>query len=475
MRAKRRVTVHEQRKRIGQPSPQTAGVDRRNSAFLAILAVVVVAVMLPSAVLAQAGSLSQPDLGSAAAMQSLRESGRSDRGLRSGEFILTPSMELDVHHDTNVFNGNEREVGNEPVSGTSLRLIPRLGLTNGSDSDIQFAFDAAGDARIYIADSNSALGELTNFGGNADLAVTFFRRRAISLTLSDNFARSLQANNWETTETLNRLGNAIGARVAFHPGEIPERRPLEIALSGGYVTDSFDEFRSGNTTTIRSRLSGSWRFLPMTALLLDARWDFRDYEAPSALGLTANSTPWRVKAGLSGAITQTISFRAAGGYGMSQHDTTNEAATFSGFLASVGLLYRPSTLTLISIGYDRDFQDSFYGNFYSYHRGLVSLRQGFGSLVSATVWFNFSYATFGRFDRQLDGIIITQRDRRDSQLRGGLRVNIEASRLLALNLGYQVRGVITNYQLLANDASQRILDVGAYMAHEIFAGVVVRY
>jgi hypothetical protein len=431
--------------------------------------------MAPLAAFAQAGALAQPDLGSAAAMQTLRDSTNADRGLRSGEFILTPSLELDVHHDTNVFNGNESEAGNEPVAGTSLRLIPRLGLTNGTDSDIQFGFDAAGDARIYLAESGTPLGELTNVGGHADLAVTFFRRRAISLTLSDNFRRALQANNWETTETFNRIGNAIGARVAFHPGEIPERRPLEIALSGSYVTDSFDDFKAGDTTTIRSRLSGSWRFLPMTALLLDARWDFRSYDSPSSLSLTADSTPWRLKAGLSGAITQTISFRATAGYGMSQHDTTNEESTFSGFLASVGLLYRPSTLTLISIGYDRDYQDSFYGNFFSYHRGLVSLRQGFGSLVSATAWFNFTYATFGEFTNVPAGVEVSQAKRRDSQLRGGLRINIDASRMLAVNLGYQFRGVLTNYKIQTIDASRRILDVGAYAAHEVFAGAVVRY
>ncbi len=218
-------------------------------------------VFTPALAMAQAGSLSQPNLGSAAAMQSLSSSERSG-GLRSGEFILTPSLELGGHHDTNMFNGNASELGNEPESGTLLRLMPRLGLSNGIEGDIQFAFDAVGDGRIYVSGSDSVR-ELTNFGGAADLGVTFFRRRSISFTLGNQFRRSLQANNWETLETLNRITNVLSARISFHPGEIPERRPLEISLAGSYVVDRFDEFTSGDTSTIRTALTGSWRFLPM--------------------------------------------------------------------------------------------------------------------------------------------------------------------------------------------------------------------
>ena len=442
---------------------------RRGTALAVGLCLVAIA---PSVAFGQAGSLTQPTLGSAAAMQSLRSSTPTG-GLRSGEFVLTPSIEIDGHHDTNVFNGNALEAGNEPESATSLRLIPRLGLTNGVDGDVQFAFDAAGDARIYVT-SNNAIGDLTAFGGMADLGVTFFRRRAISLSLSDSFRRGLQANNWETSTTLSRLTNSIGGTVSFHPGEIPERRPLEVSLSGAYVVDRFDDFTAGNTTTLRTALTGSWRFLPMTAVLLDAHWDFRNYETPSTIGATADSQPWRVRMGLAGAFTETLSFRVVGGWGMSLHDTTNDNATYNGFIGSVGLVYRPSTATLLSVSYDRDFQDSFYGNFYSHDSGTLSLRQAFGTIVSATAWFTFSYAQYGEFTNIPAGVVVTQAVRKDYQLRGGLRANIDISRLIAINLGYQLRGVVTNFKI-QSQGDNRLLDAGAYTANELFAGVTIRY
>lgn len=433
-------------------------------------AVFVVAALAPAVGWAQAGSLAQPNLGSAAALQSLQQ-GSKEGGLRSGEFILTPSIEVDGHHDTNVFNGNAEEAGNTPRAATSLRLIPRLGLNNGSDSDVQFNFDAAGDARIYISDE-ATVDNLTRFGGSADLGVTFFKRRSISLTVWDNFRRSLQANTWETTQTLNRISNSVGARVAFHPGEIPERRPLEIALSGGYVVDTFDDFAYGDTKTIRTRLDGSWRFLPRTAVLLDARWDFREYDTANPLGTTTDSTPWRVQAGLSGAFTETLGFRLVAGWGMSLHDTTDDRSTFSGFIGSAGLVYRPSLATLLALSYDRDFVDSLYGNFFSYDSVTMSLRQAFGTKVAATAWFTYAFASFGYYFPRSS--IAIQPQRNDHQLRGGLRTTIDLSRVLGLSLGYQFRGIVSDFKIENADRS-KILDAGAYTAHEIFAGVIARY
>jgi hypothetical protein len=467
---------------VSPPTRRRLGADarvvvRHATAVLALGAALAVA----GSAFGQAGSLGQPELGSAAKMQSLRTGSTAERGLKSGEFVLVPSIQLDLHHDTNVFNGNEDETNNKPLSGTSLRLAPRLGLSNGADSDIQFNFDATGDARVYMSD-NEALSNLSNFGGFADLGVTFFQRRAISLTLSENFRRTLQANNWETTQTLNRLANAVGARIAFHPGDVPERRPLEIGLGASYALDRFDEFEAGNTTTLRTRLNGSWRFLPMTAVLLDARWDFRDYETPSAnseLNLTANSRPWRLQAGLAGAITQTLSIRATGGWGMSLHDTKVEEATFSGFLADVGLLFRPSAATILSLGYTRDFQDSFLGNFYSFHQGVFSLQQAFGASVTATAWMSAAYATFGALTgkgAQLSLPVSLQRVRTDIQLRGGLRMAIDVSRAFGVGIGYTLRGIVSDFKITASGAQQgQVLDASAYTAHELFAGVSVRY
>ncbi len=403
------------------------------------------------------------------------------KGLRSGDFVLTPAVALDAHHDTNVFNGNQDEPNNEPVAATSLRIMPRLGLNNGTDSEVQFNFAAAGDVRLYMSDKQT-VDELSNFGGSADLGVTFAARRAISFTFFDHFTRALQANTWDTRRTLNRFGNDVGGRVSFHPGEIPERRPLEVSLIGAYAIDRFDDFEAGATNTVRTRLTSSWRFLPKTAVVVDASWDFRDFVNGSSdtHNLTADSKPWRVQAGLAGALTKKLTFRLTGGWGMSLHDidetdpkyTAEDERSFNNFIGGAALGFRASGSTLLHIGYTRDFRDSYYANFVQFHRGSVGLNQRFGTMLDVAVWFNATYGTYGAYVPSV-GVKLQQKNRIDTALDGGVRASFEVSRLMGMDIGYRYRGVLTSYRV--SSLQDDIIDLGAYSAHEIFAGVTLRY
>lgn len=410
-----------------------------------------------------AAPLPRPAAGVAVDMGSISK----NRGLRSGDFRLLPSIGLDGHYDTNVFNGNAEE-SNKPISATSVRITPKLALNNGGDSEVQFKFNANGDIRLYMTDNESVAG-LTNFGGTADLSVDFAARRAISLTVFNNFNRALRPNNWQTTATLNQINNQVGGRVAFHPGEIPERRPLEIALTGAYRTNRFEDFAFGDSTTIRSRLTGTWRFLPRTAVLLDASWDFNTYSTNSPF--TSNSTPWRVRGGLAGTLTSRVTFRLTAGWANSMHST---GASFNSAIGNVSLGYAPSATTFLSLGYSRDFQQSYYGNFIDANRGSFSLQQRFGNLMEVTGWFNFTYGLYGAFRNIPANTKVTQANRKDYQLDGGVRARVEVSRLIGVHVGYTLRGVVTDFRIQSN-LNNAVLDVGAYTAHEIFAGISLRY
>ena len=69
---------------------------------------------------------------------------------------------------------------------------------------------------------------------------------------------------------------------------------------------------------------------------------------------------------------------------------------------------------------------------------------------------------------------MSQANRKDYILDGGLRAQIEFTRLIGLTVGYTVRGVVTNFRIESTQTN-KVLDVGAYVAHEIFAGVAIRY
>lgn len=406
--------------------------------------------------------------------QSARQSlptAKRKMGLQSGNFVLKPSVRLDGHYDTNVFNGNEEDVGNEPLGAASVRIAPALSLSNGkSTGDVKFNFAATGDIRAYFND-NPAFDNLTNIGGGADLNVRFMERRAISLEVFDSFRRDLQANFWQTAATLNRNNNNVGARVSFHPGSVPSRRPLNVSLSGAYETDRFDDFAAGNANTIHTRLSGSWRFLPRTAVQFDATWDFRSFEQQNALGLTNDSTPWRVRAGIGGAITSRITLEVGGGWGNSMHAS---GASFSSFLANAGLGYKASASGVFYLGYSRDFQDSFYGNFVGFHRGEVRYDQRIGNFAELGLFTRLTYGIYGSYVPQL-GVTISQQERRDYAVDGGATVRIDFSRAFAVNLGYTLNAVLTDFRISADEQQSQVLDVGSFASHEFNVGVTLRY
>lgn len=397
-----------------------------------------------------------------------------DRGLRSGDFVLHPSISVQGRHDTNLFNGNELESGNSPVGATSIRIIPRLSLANDLTSNTTFVFASAGDARIYVSDNKSVTAQ-DNIGGNANLDLTFGQRKALAFSVFDHFIRALRANNWETRTTLNRNSNDVGGRIEFHPGDIPERRPFNIALIGAYSVDRFEDFKAGDTNTVRSRLTGSWRFLPKTAAVIDASWDFRNYANNSLAnsGLSFGSQPFRALVGVAGALTKRVSFQVQGGWGLSMHTS---GASYNNYLATASVGVRPSESTRLTLGYTHDFRDVFYGNFTEFHRGWLYLHQRFGSIMDVRAQFGASYGTYGAYTPTI-AVKITQKNRRDVALDGGLTASFEVARLVSMDIGYQLRSVITDYQIssVGLAAGDRILDVGAYTAHEIFASLTLRY
>lgn len=406
-----------------------------------------------------------------------------DRGLRSGDFLLRPSIGVTGHYDTNIFNASSQEVLINPIRGAaSIRIVPKLSLQNDLTGNTVFNFSATGDGRIYVS-GDSALKNLNNFGGTSALDVTFGQRKPIAFTLFDFFTRSLRANNWETSQTLNRNANDVGGRVEFHPGDTPERRPFNIALSGSYLIDRFEDYGGFNADTIHTRFNGSWRFLPKTAAYIDATWDFRQFKDPLLLqrNLTYDSKPFRVRGGASGAITKRISFDVSAGWGMSLL-TGSTSTGFSSVIGGASFGFRPTETTRLTLGYNHDMRDAYLGGFADLHRIGFSAKQRFGTIIDVSATFGAAYLKYGAA-QATSGVSVVGANavpgmpgyfqRHDWQLDGNLTVLFEVSRYVGLSIGYNLRSVITPFKLTSSTAS--ILDAGEYTAHEMFASVTARY
>ena len=435
-----------------------------------VLGAVAALTLVAAPVLAQSAEMALPSIA-------------KDRGLRSGDFLLRPSIGVTGYYDTNIFNASPQEALNNPIRGAaSVRITPRLSLQNDLTGNTVFNFAAAGDGRVYVS-NDQLIKNLNNFGGNAALDVTFGQRKPIAFTMYDFFTRSLQANTWETTQTLNRNLNDVGGRIEFHPGDTPERRPFNIALSGGYIIDRFEDYGGFNTNTVHTRLNGSWRFLPKTAAYIDATWDFRNFTDQLLIdrNLTYNSKPFRARAGISGAITKRISFDLSAGWAMALLSSTTVTG-FNSYLAGASFGFRPTDTTRVTIGYTHDMRDAYLGGFADVHRVGLLAKQHFGSIIDVSASFGGSYLLYGAAQASSGVTVVGAKavagmpgyfQRYDYQLEGNLTASFEVSRYVALAIGYNLRSVITPFKLTSSTAA--LLDAGEFTAHGMFATVTARY
>jgi hypothetical protein len=154
---------------------------------------------------------------------------------------------------------------------------------------------------------------------------------------------------------------------------------------------------------------GRWRFRPRTALIYDATLRFISYNDANRAALQGlvGSTPVRTRIGMNGLITDRLGILLLVGWAASLYDTGPNAqqqqydsvigqGELTWFLApGPGIVENPMpglTLSAITLGYNRDFQNSYLGNYYGSDRGylrfnyffagraLVTLEGGFGAV-----------------------------------------------------------------------------------------------
>src|SRR5262249_47538150 len=133
---------------------------------------------------------------------------------------------------------------------------------------------------------------------------------------------------------------------------------------------------------------------PRTSLMYDASFGFITYTNPGqpADGGKLASHPMRARLGINGLITPTFSILALAGWGASFYsnagnvphedfDSVIGQLELKWFLTPVGATTASSTsmtLSSISVGFLRDFYDSFIGNYYERDRGYLAFSYFYG-------------------------------------------------------------------------------------------------
>lgn len=320
------------------------------------------------------------------------------RGIRVGNFELHPGVGAEVGYDSNVFYGPPDAT---PSTALRVRVTPSfffstLGVqrTQNSDSNptalptVNFRGGAALAYHEWIGLSGSdRVNQLRNLGAEGHLRLEFFPGRTWQFVLADDFTRTIQpgdqipASGGGAPRTFNRNFNTATFELAF----APNRGVFEFRLGYNFIANLFDSgaYSYNNYFSHQVAAHVRWRFLPKTALLWEGYFAPTNYvDTSGATTGLFSSYPLRTRIGLNGLLTEKISLLAMVGYYGGFFVGGDNVDTIIG---QAELRWIISPRADLKLGFMRDVQNSFFGNFFIRNRGYLTWAQNFGGRVLVSV------------------------------------------------------------------------------------------
>jgi hypothetical protein len=346
-------------------------------------------------------------------------------GYRVGDLEIHPGIGAEFGYDSNYLH---RASDESPIGSLRLRVTPSLSLSTlskerreatpgGSTPDFEFRAGVSATYNEFFPVSGGrnttdrdALRQQRNLGGNLDVALNILPQRPWSGTVYGGVTRLITPSPDGLTEFpgtglssvgFNRILPRAGAEFIWTPGSGLFDWRLGYHFSGTF----FENSNASRLNSIQNRVQtrGRWRFLPRTALMYDGKFDFVTYPGPDGGNAEKSGAhPVRAMIGLNGLVSSSFSLLALAGWGASFYTPAKDATPVQDFNSVIGQLelkwyITPNAssdpaavglaLSTLSVGFTRDFFDSYIGTYAERDRGYANLSYFFG----------------GRFFFQLEG------------------------------------------------------------------------
>jgi hypothetical protein len=235
--------------------------------------------------------------------------------------------------------------------------------------------------------------------GLADLTVNFNRDAPVSVVLADHFERSDRTRSVAIGAGVLSLYNEVRLGVPLKPGGgaievtpqvswgIERFKPLAALFPVGCTSTvcdpaAVDQFDYSN---LRASLEARWRFLPKTAVVVDAQFNYRSYSrdgTPEALLLNT-------RGGLAGLVSPRIAVTALLGWGQDFG-----AASGGALLAQIEGTYLLSQTASAKVGYARTLEPVAAFGLFRDDRGYLEAQALLGGRLTVRGMAAFDYVSF---------------------------------------------------------------------------------
>jgi hypothetical protein len=338
---------------------------------------------------------------------------REGMGYRIGDFELHPGLGATFGYDSNYFHRAESDIGGAPVAAMRLRVSPSLSLStlgaqrrgDGPPPSIGFRTELMATYNEFFAVSGTdtdkqRMSDQRDVAGRFNLGFDIFPGREWSAKLNGGVSRAIrptQSGSTAGSSSFNRWLPTGTGRLTWRPGSGLLDWDLGYEFQGRFFEDASLGGLDRQVHNISTR--GRWRFYPRTALIYEGEVGFVSYPTAGAgVTLKGDSNPVRSRFGLNGLITPSFSILALAGWGASfysapQGSIASPASTVEDFDSFIGQLElkwylgrQPRSnplavsgaLSAISVGFERDFQDAYFGSYNERNRGYLRFSYLFG-------------------------------------------------------------------------------------------------
>jgi hypothetical protein len=334
------------------------------------------------------------------------------QGLTAGDLQFHPSIAGEIGYDSNWFlrsdKNDPRYVNSAPAApvrdGGVLRITPSLTVATlpsqrNAPVEARAPIDFRGGlaASYYEFIGNQELRDQRNLSGHADLRMDILPQRPWAAAIFGQYDRTLQPNAVGNPDlSFNRDTVLAGGELIAQPnsGTLDYR----LGYTAAFALFETTEGRPFDNLSHEVSLRGRWRFRPRTAFIYDGTMRFASYyRANTANTLLHDSTPVRTRIGLTGLVTPRVAVMVIGGWGASFFRggaPPDNPQQYDSVIGQAEIRFYPTgnptagdmpdtslALSSIAIGYNRDFQISYLGDFYGSDRGYAKIAYFFGPKV----------------------------------------------------------------------------------------------
>lgn len=376
--------------------------------------------------------------------------------LRAGDAVITPRLQLGFLYRSNAFRSETN-----PQGTGGLRVAPGLGV--GLETpQVTFGFDGEyvlskflflGNPENVGRDQiNAQIANLDRFNSfNVEANLKALKDRQVSLRLGDTVL--LQNNpNDSVPESddpyATQLRNNLTGGLIIRPGPA-----LSVDVGGKYnygvffVPSSLDQRDPFNRRhAYGPTLDVKYNFLPRTAYVFDGAFTWNSWadQNPDLGGIAIpkpNSRHLQMRTGIQGRITERLRVVGKVGFGFAWYDDGVNLTPLNGLLVAVQGDYRVTEKHDVTLGYRKNFVDSFFTNAAAHNSLYARWKGAYGPRVTS----NLQYAL--RFENYTGGI-----ERNDIVNQLNLGFDIKAQEWLSTGLsGGWLGRISTDPQVEYND------------------------